>query len=525
MNIAFEPWIPVTMLDGSPKRISVRDALTQGQLYADLAVRPHERVALMRLLLCVSHAALDGPKDFDDWETVPQCLPEAASSYLKKWKDSFELFHPEKPWLQVAGLAKNAGTAKVVNDFELTPISKLFFENATGNNTTLFDHQGTNTKRISELADVVIAMITFQCFSPGGLISQVYFGPYKTSKSSKDAPCVPASMIHAFIRGKNLFETLWLNLLTDEEINMAYGEYPKGCPVWEQVPQNMADTASINNATQTFLGRLVPMARFIKLHPEGQGMLLGDGLTYPNFSDGFPAEASATIVLRKKQKKEERALLAYRPGRAIWRDLAAVMTRQKSLTGSRGPIFLDRLGFEISSDLCVGALARDQANILDTIESVYHIPENMSSSEGLKIYEKSVQLSETIARKLGWAIETYRQEIDSGWEGRLKMAGASKGQLKARLHSIATIHYWTAIEKNLDQLMAIIQAVGSEEFEPAQKSWHSMLYAVARDSYSLACARETPRQMRAFVKGWQKLTARQEDTLHDNPDTNQEDEE
>ena len=143
---------------------------------------------------------------------------------------------------------------------------------------------------------------------------------------------------------------------------------------------------------------------------------------------------------------------------------------------------------------------------MDTTESVYHVSENMNSDAGLRLYEQEVQLAETIAGQLGWAVETYRKNIDNGWEGRLKMAGPSKGQLKARLHSIATVHYWTAVEQNLDQLMAVIQALGSDEFQATQKSWHSMLYNVARDAYALTCAQETPRQMRAFVKGWQKLT-------------------
>ena len=506
MNIAFDPWMPVIALDGASARISLHDALTHGEDYADLAVRPHERVALMRLMLCASHAALDGPKDFDEWELAPERLPEAADNYLKTWKDSFELFHLEKPWLQVVGLSKTEDGKVSSDTSDLTPVSKLIFENATGNNTTLFDHEGMNTDRNINLADVVVGMVSFQCFSPGGLISQVYWGKHKTSKSSKDGPCVPSSMIHAFLRGKNISETLWLNLLSDEDIAMYCAGYAKGCPVWEKMPLKMEDSSAVFNATQTYLGRLVPMSRFIKFKSDGQYMLMGDGLPYPQFTDGFHPEPSATVVLRKNQKKEERALLAYRPGRAIWRDLTAVMTRQRSQKGARGPLMLERLGRDVASDLCVCALGRDQATILNTIESVYHIPENMNSEAGLNTYENSVHLAEIISGKLGWAVEIYRLEIDGGWEGRLKMVGPSKGQLKARLHSIATTHYWTAVEQHLNLLMNAVGALGSDAFVDLQKAWRSMLYASAREAYGLACAQDTPRKMRAFAKGWKKLT-------------------
>jgi len=101
MNVAFDPWIPVVNSAGKREAASLCDVLAEGEKYADLAVRPHERVALMRLFLCVAHAALDGPKNYDEWCEVPKKLPEATHAYLTKWKDSFELFHPTKPWLQV----------------------------------------------------------------------------------------------------------------------------------------------------------------------------------------------------------------------------------------------------------------------------------------------------------------------------------------------------------------------------------------------------------------------------------------
>ena len=102
MNVAFDPWIPVVTLKGVRQLVSLEEVLTNGDRYSDLAVRPHERVSLMRLFLCVAHAALNGPKDYEEWKEVPARLPKTAKAYLEKWKDSFELFHKKKPWMQVA---------------------------------------------------------------------------------------------------------------------------------------------------------------------------------------------------------------------------------------------------------------------------------------------------------------------------------------------------------------------------------------------------------------------------------------
>jgi CRISPR system Cascade subunit CasA len=88
------------------------------------------------------------------------------------------------------------------------------------------------------------------------------------------------------------------------------------------------------------------------------------------------------------------------------------------------------------------------------------------------------------------------------------MAGPSKGQLKARLHSIATNHYWTTVERNLGLLMDFIAAIKCGNAPESPREWQTMLHMSAREAYQLACAQDTPRQMRAFAKGWKKLAFR-----------------
>lgn len=63
MNLVKDPWIPVVMQDGTPELVSLRDVFAKGEEIADLAANPCQRIALMRLLICIAQAALDGPKD------------------------------------------------------------------------------------------------------------------------------------------------------------------------------------------------------------------------------------------------------------------------------------------------------------------------------------------------------------------------------------------------------------------------------------------------------------------------------
>lgn len=518
MNIAFDPWIPVVTTTGERRLASLCSILAEGERYADLAVRPHERVSLMRLLLCVAHAALDGPKDYDEWREVPERLPASAPGYLDIWRDSFELFHAHRPWLQMAELSRSAD--KTQNDLRnWTPVSKLTFSLATGNNTTLFDHAGMSDVRNVELSETILSMLSFQCFSPGGLISQVYWDGRQTGKSSKDAPCVPASMIHAFLRGETVQKTIHLNLPTYEDVRLNYGQRPIGQPVWEMMPASPSDKGGIDNATKTYLGRLVPMTRVIRLHSSGQRMLLGDGLVYPPFAEGFPPEPTATVIIKENGANEERAILSYRPAKALWRELSAIVVKRKA-EGTGGPLCLQALQDGEGCDLVVAALARDQATIVDTTESVFHIPSRLRTPLGTTTYEAEVKTAEGVAGRLGWAIETYRKAIDEGWEGRLK-AAPNKGELKTKLHSLAATRYWTTVEKNLPLLMAHVGAIGSEKAMPTREAWRKMLFASACAAYRVACGQETPRQMRAFAKGWRNLTAKQDATESDT-DTNRE---
>ncbi|MCA1964757.1 MAG: type I-E CRISPR-associated protein Cse1/CasA, partial [Prosthecobacter sp.] len=252
MNLATQPWIPVTDLSGAAQRVSLREVFTKGRELADFSVRPHERIALMRLLLCIAHRALQGPKDSAALERAADELPDAAAAYLDDKADCFDLFDPVKPFLQFPGLAKppkpagkKAKKADSAEDEEEegTAASKLDFALATGNNPTLFDNQAaTELPRVFEPADLALMLITFQCFSPGGRIGVALWNGKETpgKGSSGHAPCSPSAMLHAFLRGKNVLETITANLVTEATVRQNYGK-SFGHPVWEKFPASFQD--------------------------------------------------------------------------------------------------------------------------------------------------------------------------------------------------------------------------------------------------------------------------------------------
>jgi CRISPR system Cascade subunit CasA len=522
MNVAFDPWIPVVTLTGESFPISLCEVFTGGEKYADLAVRPHERVALMRLFLCVAHASLKGPKDYPAWCEVPKKLPEAAKAYLKEWEDSFELFHKEKPWLQIAELNLIPSEKDSESDEEKgwSSLNKLSFIRASGNNTTLFDHEagGGNLTEYS-LADLALNILTFQnFFVAGGKASSRLWGAIemKNPANPKGGPCAGKSILFTFLRGRNLFETIILNLNTQEDLKFHYGDLKDwlGVPIWEKPITDPNDEAAITNATKTHIGRLVPQTRLLRIHEDRKRILLGACFLYPKYQDennAFYPDIFATAVVNNNNETE---LLSARPGKAIWRELHALVVRRKNTSPqNRGSLCLLNIPEKTPCDLTVCGMAtnpKQAAEILDFIDSVFHIPAFLCTSEGAIVYESEVKNAEKIASRLGWAIEGYRSEIDGGWEGKVKGAGPKSGELKAKLHSMATIHYWTNVEKKLTLLMAHIEAIGTDATIPTREAWQKMLFSSACEAYRIACGQETPRQTRAFAIGFQRLTVKQE---------------
>ena len=106
MNLTTEPWLPVVWTDGQFRKTSLCELFEHAEEVRDLAVRPHERVALMRLLICIVQAALDGPGNDGDWRTCRPKIVLHALDYLKRWSAAFELLGNGQRYLQVIGLEK-----------------------------------------------------------------------------------------------------------------------------------------------------------------------------------------------------------------------------------------------------------------------------------------------------------------------------------------------------------------------------------------------------------------------------------
>lgn len=446
----------------------------------DLVAKPHERIALLRLLICVTQAALNGPADRSEWEECCDRIPESVREYLRQWKASFELFGEGARFLQVPNLKPGK------EDGEGNAATKLDLTLATGNNATIFDNAG-GSERSRTPAQLALALLTFQCLSPAGIIGAVKWSGREIPKcTGRHAPAAAASMLHCYLTGAMLLQTIHLNLLDREQASYSFGRDGWGKPVWELLVPSLAAKAEIHTATMTYLGRLVPLARAIRLSEEGKEIILGNGLDYPIYPEF--REASATLV----ERKDGLGVLSASLERSLWRQLPAITVRRRaSKDAASGPPTLSNLPESKGAALWLGALVTDKAKIEDVVEATYNLPAGMFQDTGRQVYEAGVAFAENWERAVGSSVKAY----------------ASALKLEPPPYDKARRHFWTAIEQHVPTLLALTETPAlAADF--AATPWGKAVRAAAKEAYEFACPRQTPRQIEAFAKGRQQLFLR-----------------
>ena len=504
MNLTTDAWIPIVWNDGKPGTVSLREAFEHGQEIQDLAVRPHERIALMRLLICIAQAALDGPADYDDWRACRARMVPSALAYLDHWRHAFELFGNGQRFLQVANLKQPATESNGDDDDEGNSTSKLDLALATGNNTTLFDNAG-GSERTFTSGELALMLTTFQCFSPGGRIGVALWNGHETSgKGSSDhAPCLAGGMLHALLRGDNLLATLHKNLLTKRQAEQLFGKDSWGRPVWELMPQRLADTEAVRNANRTYLGRLVPLTRAIWLADDCRSLILANGLEYESYAEDGWREPSATIVTRTVKGQPARVVLPASIEKAAWRELHALTVKGVSQNTNGGPAALQNISDEEAFDLWVGGLVANKAKLVDTTESVFHVPAAMLTETSQMVYEGGVRLARDTEFRVMRAVSVYHKELGDNLD-RPEMKNR-----RQQVQSNAAAQFWTDIESAVPRLLEVAAAPESLglKSEWHKTAWGQSVWRAARVAYERACPHETPRQIRAYALGLKTLFA------------------
>ena len=476
-NLIDDPWIPIVDVG----RVSLKDIFSHTH-YRALGGNPVQKIALTKLLLAIAQAA-STPKDDDDWAKLgANGLASHCLAYLDKWHERFWLYG-EQPFLQMPAISP----AKVQN------FGAVFAEVATGNTTILTQTQ--IEKALSD-ADSALLIVVLMGFGLGGkktdnsvVLSKAYSG--KANDKGKPSTGKPGASIgfmgflHNFLVGQSLLVSLWLNVLTTEQLSqIRIYSSGLGTAPWELMPEG-EDCDTANSLQTSLMGRLIPLSRFCLL--TDTGLHYSEGIAHQGYKENN-VDPSVSVDYSGKDPK----VIWVDPERRPWRFLTALLSflGQSSSTGfdcyhlrfglKRARSQVNELGIW-SGGLRVSSNAGEQyvSGSDDIVESLITLPQSVLGT----FWFANLQLEMTDLDQLAKAV--YSATLNYFKSQNME----SKGQA-----GLASNLFWQLCERKFQDLVNVC-----DDTDQAQ-SLRKNFAGFANQAYDTFCAKDTARQLDAWAK-------------------------
>jgi len=303
-NLVFDKWLPVAE-EGPLSLADVFSGRNCNNLYGNAA----EVISLTKFLLAIVQSAYT-PEDDKDWEIFGiEGMKKKAFKYLEDKKDLFWLYG-ENPFLQFPELQEQKEKLKPgITCGTLTP------HVATGNSTVLYDSQ--RERKFSD-ADKILLLLTLG-FTFGGKTVVDKNSVDKSKGETSTAKSGPfLGLLHSYILGGTLQETIYLNILTKENFKKSIPQ-DIGIAPWENMPR---DNKAESSCQTSYLGRLVPLSRFILFDESSNDVLCREGIKYPGVKDGI----LDTDMCSRFNKKNEPSAIWIMNNKKPWRELTALLS-------------------------------------------------------------------------------------------------------------------------------------------------------------------------------------------------------
>jgi CRISPR system Cascade subunit CasA len=478
-NLVDEPWIPV-----AGKGLASLEGIFSDTSLSALGGNPIQKIALTKLLLAICHAAYT-PEDDQDWERLGASgMAKKAKAYLNEKKDLFWLYG-EKPFLQMLRIKNIILKDKKEKNKEHKKLGHGDFPNLPNNNNTiLIQSESKNDMTDAEKALFILSLMSF-----------ALAGKQCHCNNKKPAIVGPslgrACYLHTYLTGQLILETLFLNLLTLENIgDLRFLTGGVGIPVWEKEQKEISNT---------YLEMLVPVCRYTLLSDEGIYMM--EGIKYPNHKEGW-AELTMAINRNGKDIKVVQSKTEEKP----WRSLTSILSFNFDQTGYEcrqlkyGMEKLNKTDFQDiriwSGGLCVTG---DQFGQKVKAEDDFVESEIQLNSQTLELtwfnkLKHEMEELEDVAGKLKFSVyKANRREIKENKEKDKRADSVSKS---------AETLYWQLCERKFQEL---VNACAETSDEDTKKIRH-LFAEFVKKAYNTYCPKDTARQLDAWAANRPNLT-------------------
>jgi CRISPR system Cascade subunit CasA len=338
-NLLYEPWIMALNLEGETEEVSLLTVLERAHEFRCLAGElPTQDVAVLRLILATLYATFtradvhgnskpigNGNEVLERWKSIWDLhhFPiEPIKTRLCHYEERFYLFHPERPFYQVAGLHEANGkyntVAQIVSDVP-SRAERRFLSMKSGMKAEVLSY-----------AEAARWLVSMQAWDYAGKKASVVGGSPNgggTGWLGKIGVVHPAS--------NSLFETLMLNfvLLKSDGSILHFGS-----PIWEddQLPNPQKKERRPTGYTEL----LTWQSRRVRLFPDDENASsLVKGILY-SYGDVFDKSnmfiEQMTGWHLSTQGNNKGNFIPNRHGeeRSLWRDLSSILPQ--ATNGSDG---------------------------------------------------------------------------------------------------------------------------------------------------------------------------------------------
>jgi len=480
-DLRHEPWIACEFPDGIHRHLGFVELFERAhEIVRFFHDNPLAEASLMRILLALTHRVVDGPKDKRAWKEAygkGRFDEKAIRGYFEKWADRFDLFSPEYPFMQTAGLSFI--DEKTKRPKEPLPLSLLVHHIASGNNVTLFDHSTDDVSVAYAPAEAVYIVLIAQAYSLGGIHkkSSNLFGYEQNCKHGSQV-----NGYQVFVGGETLFETLMLNTLTEpfvKPMNFATSD----APYWEASTQENGETLP-----RGYLDYLTFTGRHIRLIPDAAGHV-----SRVHFACGrsFAALFKEPFIPTRTTKEGERAL-NFSLEKSLWRDsdtlfrysddefIIAPFAQLKNL-GSRE---LARRTYGVNGY----GIINDKASPLSYRKETLPLPVELLEEDALRIKViNAISVCDDGVGHLRSAINTFGKAAEIKIDGPKKEAEAL---------------YWSALDLPFkEQLRHVTDDLYLSRWETSVQKALRIAYDTATDGLLT----ERARGLKAYVEGEKRL--------------------
>lgn len=476
-NVVDEAWIPVA----DNGLISLRDLFSRVGLQS-LGGTALQKVALFKFLMAIVQAART-PKNTEEWTQLGvQGLSCAVLEYLERWHDSFWLYG-SKPFLQMPAVKKAC----------LQKYAAVLPEVSSGNTTVLTQWQ--HSRPLSDADKVLLVIVNMGCCFGGKKTDpHVVLSPgVVKSSSGKGGPSLCSiGLLHTFLTGSSIVESLWFNMLTLQDIaDRPVFTNGLGVPPWEVMPQGEVCPVA-EQLKASLMGRLVPMARFCLL--EDEGLRFVEGLQYLDYRDGH-VDPSASVQVGGKKVR----MLWADPAKRPWRSLTAMLSFILEDNANTG--------FECAH-LRVGLPRLAENGMTDF--GIWSGGVKVSSNSGEQYLSGADDMVESEIRLDAHTVysETWfpllKMKTAAMDEISKYLYGAVMGYSKCFKDDSADVHaktaqhlYWQLAEPCFQELLF---ACEDEEATDAVKKAMQRVVGAANTAFNAVCPQTTARQIQAWAQ-------------------------